>query len=258
MMRVCNPRLTLRTIFAFALMTILAAPSFADAPRTALSPAERGRLVRVLTDAVNRRDFVGVHAAEALVDVGLLEPARKAFEPQADSKEPAYRIGVWRVMARVETADKARRAQYVERIRAVLLDHQAADRVHACETLAKLNEPITLDAERTAVDAMAKDPAAGPFALWRLVQAGEPSAMDRLTAALKASDEIGRSRAAYVLKWLRGPAQTRPSAIDAAAERERLEQQLTDSDEDLRVAAALALLRLDDATRSAPTTRPRS
>jgi hypothetical protein len=103
---------------------------------------------------------------------------------------------------------------------------------------------------------MAKDPAAGPFALWRLVQAGDATAMDRLTAALNGSDEVGRSRAAYALKWLRGPAQTRPSAIDAAAERERLERQLAESNEDLRVAAALGLLRLDDAAQSAPTSRP--
>jgi hypothetical protein len=255
MMHGCYSRSTLRSIFSLALMTVLAAPSFADAPRTALYPAERARLVRVLTDATTRRDFVGVHAAEALVDVGLPEPARKAFEPQSDATQSAYRIGVWRVMARVET-DKVRRAKYVERIRAVLLDEQAADRVHACETLAKLNEPITLDAERAAVDAMAKDPAAGPFALWRLVQAGDALAMDRLTAALKGSDEVGRARAGYVLKWLRGPAQTRPSARDAAAERERLERQLAESDEDLRVAAALGLLKMDEAARSAATTRP--
>ena len=234
-------------------MTLLAAPSFADAPPAALSPAERARLVRVLTDASGRRDFVGVHAAEALLDVGLPELARKAFEPQADLTQPAYRIGVWRVMARVET-EKARRARYVERIRAVLLDEKATDRVHAVETLAKLNEPIVTDAERRAVETMANDPAAGPFALWRLVQAKDASAMDRLTAALKGSDEIGRNRAAYALQWLREPAQTQPSPRDAA-ERERLERQLNDDDEDQRVAAALGLLRMDDAARSASTTR---
>ena len=254
-MRRGHPRSALRSVLSIALMTTLAAPSFADAPRTALITAERARLVRILNDATSRRDFVGVHAGEALVDVGLAESARNAFEPQVDSTEPAYRIGVWRVMARVES-DQARRARYVERIRAVLMDEHATDRVHAVETLAKLNEPITGDAERRVVHAMAEDSAAGPFALWRLVQAGDASAMDRLTACVAGDDEIGRARAAYVLKWLRGPAQTRPSATDTAAEHERMERQLTSDDEDARVAAALALLRLGDEARSA-TTRPR-
>ena len=254
MMFYSSRRFTL-TAYSIALMTLLAAPVLADAHGTALSTAERARLVRVLTDATKRRDFVGVHAGEALVDVGLPDPARKAFEPQAESTEPAYRIGVWRVMARVEP-DKVRRASYVERIRAVLMDERAADRVHAVETLAKLNEPITGDAERRVVETMAKDPAAGPFALWRLVQAGDASAMDRLTACLTGDDEIGRARAAYVLKWLRGAAQTQPSAPDAADERERLRRQLAGEDEDARVAAALALLRMDDRARSA-TTRPK-
>ena len=261
MMRARHVKFTFGIAAFGALMTILIGPAFSDTPRTTLSPVERARLTRVLTDALARRDFVGVHAAEALIALGLPGPARNAVTPQLDAAEPKYRIGVWRVLARAEP-DRTRRAAIVERVRAVLFDERAVDRVHAMETLAKLNEPITSDAERRAVDAMASDPAAGPFALWRLAQAGDEAAVERLRACARGSDPIGRSRAEYVLPQLPGAAAKTPTATAAAAatqaaeQRQRLERQLNEDDEDRRVAAAFALLQMDDAARSA-TTRPR-
>lgn len=256
-----------RTFFAAllrsGLMTIVVAATSAGAaaatgfelPRAGLSPAERTRLVEVLTDAVTRRDWVGVHAGEALVELDLPEPALKAFSPQADTSKPAYRIGVWRVLARAET-DEQRRTRHVQRIRDVLLDDDAPDRVHAVETLAKLEAPIINDVERRVVNALAKDPAAGPFALWRLIQAGDASALERLTASAQGSDPVGRARATYVLAQLPSASGGSASTKPATAERDRLERQLADGDEDARVAAALAMLRMDDEHRSA-TTRPR-
>jgi SSS family solute:Na+ symporter len=257
-MRGCSFRSTVQFICLGAFMTTLSIPTFADSPRAALPPAERARLMRVLTDALSRRDFVGVHAAEALIAVGLPEPALKAFEPQVDTTEPKYRIGVWRVLARAET-DPARRVPIVERVRAVLFDERAIDRVHAMETLAKLNVPVANDAERRAVETMAKDPQAGPFALWRFALTGDAVAMDGLAAFARGDDVIGRARAEYVLTHL--GATDKPQAVagkgNEAEQRERLERQLADPDEDVRVTAALGLLRMDDATRPAPTTRPK-
>ena len=78
----------------------------ADSAVSELSPVstpERQTLVNILTEALSRRDFVGIHAAEALIAIGNPQPVVEAFEPQLNSTEPKYRIGVLRVLARCET-----------------------------------------------------------------------------------------------------------------------------------------------------------
>ena len=175
-----------------------AAVAPALAGKTALADAERRQLVRALEQACTKQNWIAIHAAEALIVLGHPEPVRRAFEPQAESTEPRYRVGVWRVLARC-SPDKA---SFASRIRAVLLDEHAPDRVHALEALAKLAAPIQTDDERRAVTAMSRDPAVAPFALWRLAQERDPAAGQTLIALLAEPNEVARARAAYVIARL--------------------------------------------------------
>jgi len=275
----------------------------ATAGKPALADAERRQLVGALEQACTKQNWIAIHAAEALIVLGHPEPVRRAFEPQAEATEPRYRVGVWRVLARC-SPDKP---SFATRIRALLLDERAPDRVHALEALAKLAAPIQSDDERRTVTAMARDPAVAPFALWRLAQERDPAAGQNLIALLADPNEVARARAAYVIARLPGvrtaaasalaaslakePADSPAHAALAAAgggealrrllsstspaerytaaaaladdgtssDRVLLDPLLSDSDEDGRVAAAFALLSIDDRqTRTPPATRPRN
>jgi HEAT repeat protein len=257
----------------FILMLTSAALVGADRP-----PDPRTRCYEVLVAALkDESQWVRAHAAEALVQTNRPAPALDAFRPLADTAEPKYRVVTWRILAQAEP-DPAERRRCVERIRAALLDRDGPDQTHAMEALAKLNQPAADDAERVLVREIAAGGGAmSPFALWRLAQAGEADAIDRLRALLRSSEEVTRARAEFVLS------RAQPSGPDADAARETLKSAdnpagrrylactfladhggdddlpalarlLDDPDSDVRVGAAFALLRIGQ--RNQPATKP--
>jgi HEAT repeat protein len=174
-----------------------------DGPAAGPPDGEWDLCFDVLTRALrDESPGVRVHAAEALTSLGRPGPVLDAFRPMAMSTEPVTRILVWRVLAAAEPKAETRRA-YVERIRAALLDPAGPDRTHAMESLAKLNEPA-VGAECRLIREVADDAGpASPFALWRLVQAGEADAVARLAKGFHSRDDVTRFRAAYVLGRIR-------------------------------------------------------
>ena len=192
----------------------------ADGPGGDLSDADRTRCVDVLIHALaDGSPGVRVHAAEALTSLGRPGPVLDAFRPRAESTEPVTRILVWRVLAAAEPEPSTRR-KFVERIRVAVLDPASPDQTHAMESLAKLGEPIA-DAERLHIRAVADEAApASPFALWRLVQAGEAEAVARLAEHLHSRDDVTRFRAAYVLGQIRSkhPVAEKSLAVALATE----------------------------------------
>ena len=186
-------------------------------PAEELAEGERSRCYDVLIHGLeDESPFVRVHAAEALVSLHRPEPALAAFRPKSDTKEPVYRIVVWRVLAAAESEAEKRR-EYVGRIRAALLDPNGSDQTHAMEALAKLGEPAAADAERQCIHEVADSAGpASPFALWRLVQAGEKDAVDRLAKLLQSKDPVTLIRAIYVLGRLRPECPTAGAALSAA------------------------------------------
>jgi len=190
-----------------------------EAPPSNFVSTEPTRLFAILREALELRgSWESIHAAEALATLNDPKPVLAAFRDQTETTTAGYRIGVWRVLARVEES-AARRQEYVERIRQVLRSPNAPDRIHALEALAKLGTPIADDAEREIVVAMARsaDEPGSPFALWRLAQAGEvPDTVERLTARLASKDEVIRLRSAYVLARLRPWPETTRTALTAA------------------------------------------
>jgi HEAT repeat protein len=163
--------------------------------------------------------WVRVHAGEALAMLNDPDPALAAFRPQADSSSPPYRIGVWRVLAMAEGSP--RRDEFVERIRRAFLDPDSPDQTHAVEAMAKLNVPFADDVERRRVRDLADGGnATAPFALWRLAQAGDTTAVARLVALLESNDETTRMRAGFILSRLQPLPESAGKALAAALSRE--------------------------------------
>ncbi len=158
----------------------------------------------ILTSSLElRSSFLSIHGAEALIRLGRGAEVQSAFLPQADETEPRYRIGVWRVLARCATTDSSRSA-YVERIRRVLADPTAVDRVHALESLAKLGVRLTQDEIGIAHQFAADREASGSaYAWWSLLNSDEPMVVEQIVSLLQAKNPIVRAQAAYSL-WQAG------------------------------------------------------
>lgn len=92
-----------------------------------------------------------VHAAEYLLWAGYPEGVRETFqaEEKVFGSESPYRIGIWRVLAQC-SEDAVEKAKYVEKILDAFRDPGGPDRLHAVETLAKLNIPVMESAAESA------------------------------------------------------------------------------------------------------------
>ena len=143
--------------------------------------------------------WIKVHAAEYLLWLDYPQGVSETFQEELalHGREPEYRIGIWRVLAQAER-DPRRAAPWVARVREAFLDPSAPDRLHAVETLAKLNAKATEEvlgpleeAARQATGAMAV------FSRWVLLNSGLPGAEDRLAELLDSPDETTRRLAGY-------------------------------------------------------------
>jgi HEAT repeat protein len=222
-------------ILILASLGLLAsATAQAEALSSGLSDGERAQCVEILKSALKEDSLsFRVHAAEALIALHQPEPVLKAFDSIRDTTEPKDRILVWRVLARAEP-DRARGRDYVDKIRAVLLEPKATDQTHAMEALAKLDEAPASEAEQKRVREVAESSGPeAPFALWRLANLHEASAIDRLAKLLRASDKVTRFRATYVLGRLRSENPEAGNALSAA-----LAQPSIDATPILRAAAS--------------------
>lgn len=168
---------------------------------------QRQRVVETLEHEFNTATgFVRIHAAEALCEHGYGYKVSAAIRSEVDSTMPGYRVGVWRVMARIAT-DEAERRRFVDRIRRVMLDETAPDRVGAAESLAKLG--VTDRADRSPIERWMEkaDDSTAAFPLWlRLLSssASERAADEaRLAACLESGDAIARQRAGFSLGRLK-------------------------------------------------------
>jgi len=146
--------------------------------------------------------FVRIHAAEALVEYGYGYKVSPVLLPDAGVETPGYRLGVWRTLAQIVKAESERR-DYVERIRRVLTNAAAPDRLVAAESLAKLrvadrsDRPVLEEWLRVARDTDA------PFLLWLLLLSSGPSERPqdeaRLARLLDSKDPVSRMRSGYAL-----------------------------------------------------------
>lgn len=176
-----------------------------DSPRaSAVAKKAQAAAISELKSALAQsQTFVKVHAAEGLLRVGERAIVEAAFEKelQAHGDDPAYRIGIWRVLAQAANNKEASRRYLDSMQNALAID--SPDWVDAAESLAKLQYEVT-DADRAGVADLAQQ-AAGPSAVylaWYLAQPGRKDDVSSLADFLDSDDAEVRGVAAYALRHL--------------------------------------------------------
>lgn len=191
--------------------TVFAQPS----EEVAVDPDLREQAVGILQNTMrNEPRWSKVHAAEYLLALDYLDGVHEAFvnELAAHQQEPEYRIGIWRVLARVADSD-TERSRWIERIREVASDPAAKDRFHAITALAKLGRPVSEDEVADDIRQASRE---------QLVAYLAERTGKRALQATQMLAQIGGHRDVALLK-------------DA----------LASADPDIRSAAASAILRID-------------
>ncbi len=191
-----TPLLLLATLSAEVLSEPVPDPRLRSKPMNELQKAQREVLLNYLNTAMREQPgWIGIHAAEALIQHGQKAVVHEFFKSKANEKTPKYRIGVWRVLARSAPDDI--RAKWVQRIREALKDPNGPDRLHATETLAKL-----ADTERSAPLAKAAQSqnSMGAYARWALLRSGGNQDERKLAELLSADDPGARASTAYSLR----------------------------------------------------------
>ncbi len=219
-----------RLLSAAALCACVALPA-GGAETQQVTPALRKQAVGVMRDVLaNQQRWVKVHAAEFLLALDYPDGVKATFleELKAHGSEPQYRIGIWRVLARAASDPKEKR-RWIEKIRRVFLDQDAPDRLHAVETLAKLEYKVPAappgaaagSSERAMFEqAAAGNDAMAVFARWVLI-ASDPGFRDAsLAELLGSSDARVRGLAAYALRHLPAVSPATIAALGRAAEAE--------------------------------------
>jgi solute:Na+ symporter, SSS family len=163
---------------------------------------DRSQLIGQLQhEMFTNTNWLRIHAAEGLLDNGESGKIAGLFQPEADTATAPYRIGVWRVLARSTTGEQ--RNCYVARIRTVMHDPQAIDRVSAAESLGKINAASRADRDVILNWLKMADDATAAFPRWLLVLSSNPSerASDEagLANLLCSNDPAARLRAAFAL-----------------------------------------------------------
>ena len=164
-----------------------------------VSASLRAEAVEVLQRTVAQESlWVKVHAAEGLIWGGEAGNIADVFEAELGTDQPAYRVGVLRVL--IQAADGRTEAvqAYYERLLEIFHDEDATDRLNAIETLAKLGY-----AERTEQVLAAAEPDAGRmqvYARWVLSNTGTAIDEGPLAELVGGEDAAFRSGAAYALR----------------------------------------------------------
>ena len=220
----------MRACHTVRFLVILALASAANGPGSALgsgqspvTPELRERSIRIMREVLGREHrWVKVHAAEYLLSLDYPEGVKEAFDKELAShgKEPEYRIGIWRVLARA-AADEREEGSWIGKIRDVFLDPASPDRLHAVETLAKLRYKVRdNELERFEQAAQFADSPMAPYARWVLVNSERRGAEARLAELLDSTDAEIRLGAAYALRHVRAVSGAVQKKLAAALERE--------------------------------------
>ncbi len=154
--------------------------------------------------------FIKVHAAEYLIWLGYPDEPRKVYEKENElhSEEKPYRIGIWRVLAQSAKDSSAKRG-WLEKVVSVYADSTSTDKLHATETLAKLQySPMEKFPEITKQALASSNRNLATYALWAVSYASD-SAMEtnrKLFRKMTMADDnpIIRRISAYVLRKVKG------------------------------------------------------
>mgnify|MGYP001013405766 CR=1 FL=1 len=184
-----------------------------------VSPALHDRCLTIVREAMGEgKEFVKVHAAEALLWTGYPENVRELFLNEPDT-EPRYRIGVWRVLAQAAPCLDERK-DYENKILAVLLEPNAPDRTHAAETSGKLG--VTSHDPEVIHLAAEGDGSCQAMARWVMANSGDEKDEAYLAELLESSDAAARGCAAYAFRFFKTIRPETYLKLKTAAEKEPL------------------------------------
>ena len=153
--------------------------------------------------------WVKVHAAEYLIWLGYPEEVQDVFmeEQRQYGDEAPYRIGIWRVLAQATNEPKEKK-KWVDKILQAFQNTDGTDRVHASETLAKLQIPLLIEVpELTKKILEGEKNSLFIYTLWGASISPSDSLQRNRRTFLDILDsdqhnELFRMRAAYALRHL--------------------------------------------------------
>jgi hypothetical protein len=199
-------------------LALLPASSCRAGEKPEVGTAElQNKAISVLQAAMKEGDgFEKVHAAEALIWTGHPEGVREYFLEQdrtADTEPWApYRIGIWRVLYRMNAGNPAGQRAYLSKILAAFSDPMAKDQGISAETLGKLkytgsgNTALVAElAERGKADVRV-------CAQWIRANSGKAEDEARLVEFLGSKKMDDRQNAAYALRHFNT---IRPATLNA-------------------------------------------
>lgn len=134
----------LTTIFLGIMMQVCAN----NKPDSGVSPEMKKESLETIRKVLaSESEWVKVHAAEFLLWSGNPEGVQEVFlaEEKLYDTKPQYRVGIWRVLAQTAASDVEKKV-WTDKIMQAFLDTNGTDRIHAVETLAKLNiSPLSVN-----------------------------------------------------------------------------------------------------------------
>ena len=128
-----------------------------------------------------QKQWKKVHAAEYLIWLGYPQGVLQMFKEELQDFEtlPAYRIGIWRVLAQV-APNPEEKGIWIDKVSKAFSDRNGKDRIHAAETLAKLQVfPFDVNAAITRDAILSANQALSTYTWWASLFARGSSAQDK-------------------------------------------------------------------------------
>lgn len=202
-----------------------------DEKKYQLTETERNALVGQMQGAVGEQSqWTKVHAAEYLIDLGYRDGLYQIFEREDElyNQLSEYRIGIWRVLARLSTEEE--RKEWIDKIAAVFEEPMAEDREHAAEALAKLGISVAkLDIDEQTIDDILSGEKNGlaVFTLWSLATENTRYSEALLDIAISNDLQTRSSKlAAYALRHLNNLTPQQWSALSNHVSEQRGEREV--------------------------------
>lgn len=164
--------------------------------------------INTLRSVLNdQQEWVKVHAAEFLLWNGHPEGVEEIYlkEEKKWGNVSPYRIGIWRVLYQAATKPEEKKI-WLEKIMQAFADTAGADRIHAAETLAKLNvSPLKKYPAVTKATLKSSVSSLAIYTRWSISHSSEQLFLDNrnffLNVATSPKEEVlPRKLAAYILR----------------------------------------------------------
>lgn len=173
-----------------------------------VSDSLKDESVKVLRENLQTQsEWVKVHAAEFLIWSGYPEGVQKVYleEEKLWSSKSPYRIGIWRILSQV-AANQNERKTWTDKIMQAFLDTSGVDRIHAAETLAKLQiSPLKEHPEITQTTLNSPIQSLALYTQWSVAYTSQDSLLSSCKAFFDIAispdkDAVSRTIVSYIIR----------------------------------------------------------